>query len=225
MFVISHLYLQLMKTEDISTQPIDTEAQILRAAEHEFISKGFAGARTTAIAQAAGVTHGMLHYYFRTKEKLFEKILSEKLSLMKSLMQESIIKSQLTLQERIKRIIEVHFDFLASNPGLPRFFLDEIISKPERLQLLITGLKLYAPEIIRILKQDFDSAVKEGICRPIDLRMLLIDIISLNVFPFLISPLLQEIFPSISEDRKAFIEARKQENFNTIWRKISANPI
>ena len=41
------------------------EQAILEAAEREFIAKGFAGARTTSIAEAAGVTHAMLHYYFR----------------------------------------------------------------------------------------------------------------------------------------------------------------
>lgn len=49
----------------------DTEARILQAAEHEFLTKGYAGARTTSIAEAAGVTHAMFHYYFRTKDKLF----------------------------------------------------------------------------------------------------------------------------------------------------------
>ena len=49
----------------------DTEVRILQAAEKEFLEKGYAGAKTTDIAAAAGVTHAMLHYYFRTKDKLF----------------------------------------------------------------------------------------------------------------------------------------------------------
>ena len=54
----------------------DTESEILKAAEQEFMLKGFDGAKTTSIAHAAGVTHAMLHYYFRTKEQLFERILT-----------------------------------------------------------------------------------------------------------------------------------------------------
>ena len=54
------------------------EQAIIDAAEREFLTKGFDGARTTSIAQAAGVTHAMLHYYFRTKEKIFERILDER---------------------------------------------------------------------------------------------------------------------------------------------------
>lgn len=50
----------------------DTEERILKAAETEFFTKGFDGARTTSIAERAGVTHAMLHYYFRSKALLFE---------------------------------------------------------------------------------------------------------------------------------------------------------
>ena len=58
------------------------ESEILAAAEQEFIAKGYDGARTTSIAQAAGVTHALLHYYFRTKEQLFERIVDEKFRVM-----------------------------------------------------------------------------------------------------------------------------------------------
>jgi AcrR family transcriptional regulator len=58
----------------------NTEQQILKYAELEFLEKGYDGARTTSIAKAAGVTHAMLHYYFRTKELLFERIIEKKMS-------------------------------------------------------------------------------------------------------------------------------------------------
>ena len=59
-----------------------TEARILQAAEKEFFEKGYAGARTVSIAEAAGVTHAMLHYYFRTKDKLFEQIVAGKINML-----------------------------------------------------------------------------------------------------------------------------------------------
>lgn len=65
----------MVKKETVKT---DTESRILQAAEEEFLLKGLEGARTTAIAERAGVTHAMLHYYFRTKNMLFERIIEEK---------------------------------------------------------------------------------------------------------------------------------------------------
>lgn len=65
-----------------NTERQNKEHEILVAAEQEFLTKGFDGARTTSIAQAAGVTHAMLHYYFRTKEQLFERIVDDKFAQM-----------------------------------------------------------------------------------------------------------------------------------------------
>ena len=53
------------------------ERLILEAAEDEFITKGYNGAKTTEIAKKAGVTHAMLHYYYRTTENLFQKVFRE----------------------------------------------------------------------------------------------------------------------------------------------------
>ena len=54
--------LRVMREEIIQSK----ESQILEAAEKEFLTKGYNGARTTSIAKEAGVTHAMLHYYFRS---------------------------------------------------------------------------------------------------------------------------------------------------------------
>ena len=99
------------------TKPARNKEQaILEAAEQEFLNKGFAGARTTSIAEAAGVTHAMLHYYFRTKEQLFERILDEKMRLMSRSVLTAFGQPDLPLPERIRDGVESHFDFIAANP-------------------------------------------------------------------------------------------------------------
>lgn len=92
----------------------DTEARILQAAEHEFLTKGYAGARTTSIAEAAGVTHAMFHYYFRTKDKLFERIMGEKIALLKEAVFKSVEDMSLSLGDIIRNIIVRHLDFVAA---------------------------------------------------------------------------------------------------------------
>ena len=94
--------------------------------------KGFDGAKTASIARAAGVTHAMLHYYFRTKEQLFDRILTDKLSLMGRSVLASFGTPDLPVLERLKRGIGSHFDFLMENPDLPRFIVNEVFSRPER---------------------------------------------------------------------------------------------
>lgn len=198
----------------------DTEQAILKAAEKEFLSKGFAGARTTSIAEAAGVTHAMLHYYFRTKGKLFERVLAEKTTLLKAALINSLSGGSVSLEEMIRNIIEGHLDFLAANPELPHFLIEEIYSDPERARIFATHMERFAPVMLGNLQSKLDNAVAEGICRKVDARMLMLDIVSLNVFSYIAAPIVRAVLGDLTADPVAFLIARKKENFDTIMRKL-----
>ena len=111
----------------------NTEQSILKAAEKEFLKKGFSGSKTTEIAKEAGVTHAMLHYYFRTKENLFNKVFEEKAKQLADTFLSRVDES-LPFLEKIKCFIEAHFDLLTANPELPLFIYLSLIhiSEPTR---------------------------------------------------------------------------------------------
>lgn len=117
---------------------ISKEQLILEAAEQEFFIKGYDGARTTSIAQRAGVTHAMLHYYYRTKEQLFERIIEKNAKTIAETMLAVMGNPSMPIVERLKDGISAHFDLVATNPLLPRFFLNEIIARPERYNHCMT---------------------------------------------------------------------------------------
>ena len=209
-------------TQENAFQNIEqnTEQKIIEAAQEEFMLKGFAGARTTAIAEKAGVTHAMFHYYFRTKEKIFEKIISQKMGLLASLIKESIISGNLPLEEKLRHIIDCHIDFISENPELPGFLVREIFGNQERLALVRSKIESFAPILVANLQNELDRGHNEGKYRKIDARMLLIDIISLNVFAFMAAPLVNVVLSGFMDDKDTFRELRKKENFDTIMRKI-----
>ncbi len=199
---------------------METEAKILQAAEHEFMARGFAGARTTAIAEAAGVTHAMFHYYFRTKEKLFDRIISEKVNLLKEALINSLEEDNLSLEEMIHNIINRHLDFISENPDLPRFIIGEIYGNPERCALFIQKIQMYAPTMTNGLQSIINAAAAEGYCRKVDAKMLMLDIASLNIFSYMAAPIVNAALGNCMSDRTAFLELRKKENFDTIMRKL-----
>jgi len=198
----------------------DTEALILQAAEREFLEKGYSGAKTTAIAQAAGVTHAMLHYYFRTKEKLFEKIVADKMDKLKRVMFGVIGNPDLPLRERLKQGVEQHFDFIAENPHLPRFIFNELHEHPERIDQVKNSIASIAAKAITTLQNEIDRKAASGECRPVDARMLMLDIASLNLFPFVAAPLISSSFGKLFEGRDEFLEMRKKENVRTVLGKL-----
>lgn len=196
------------------------EQQILAAAEQEFLTRGYDGARTTSIAQAAGVTHAMLHYYFRTKEQLFERIVDEKFETMSHSMFAIMGDPSLPIVERIKGGIEAHFDFVAQNPLLPRFVINEIISRPERYDVLYKRLGAIVDNVYRGLQSEINRSAERGEIERVEIKMLFISIMSLNIFTFLAYPFMEPLMGELMANRERFLAERKAENIETILRRI-----
>ncbi|MDE6003599.1 MAG: TetR/AcrR family transcriptional regulator, partial [Prevotella sp.] len=198
----------------------NTEQLILEAAEEEFFTKGFAGARTIAIAEKAGVTHAMLHYYFRKKEQLFERIVSKNITLLAQTMLAAMGNPNMPIAERLRSGITSHFDLIAANPQLPRFFLNEVLSRPEHYSLFNAKIKEISEALFANLQRDADEAAERGEIEHIDVRMLFISIVSLNVFPFItysfFEALSSELLGGLMTDKEKYLADRKAENIETI---------
>ena len=204
----------------MTEQTQNKEQAILEAAEREFLAKGFDGARTISIARAAGVTHAMLHYYFRTKENIFERILDEKMRLMGELVMTTFGRPGLPLLERLRDGIARHFDFIVVNPDLPRFIVNEVFARPERHEVMRQRLRKIMDDLLSGMQTQLDESAARGETEPMDARMLMLDIISLNVFIFIAYPIIEPILGDLTADRERFFELRKQENIETIMRRL-----
>lgn len=197
-----------------------TETLILEAAEREFLTKGFAGARTTVIAEDAGVTHAMLHYYFRSKQNLFDRIVESKLELLDRLVFSAFDDESFPLAERLSRVIAAHFDFIADNPGLPTFMITQLNADSSLRLKIVAAVGNMVNRLSTSLQRQIDAEAARGLCERIDARMLLFDMASLNVFIFLAAPIVDPMISGMFGDRKAFLEARKQENITTILKRL-----
>lgn len=200
--------------------PNDTESRILQAAENEFFEKGYAGARTASIAEAAGVTHAMLHYYFRTKDKLFERIVSEKISILGNIIISAIGDEDLTLEDRIRQGIERHFDFIAANRDLPKFIVNEVLTRPDVVEMMKCNIQNIVNNLLNSLQHEIDAYAAKRLCRQVNARMLLIDIVSLNVFPFMAAPIVLGAIGDSYNSYDEFLALRKTENVETILNKL-----
>jgi len=199
----------------------DTEHLILEAAIREFSAKGFDGARTASIAAEAGVTHAMLHYYFRTKEKLFERIFQDKIKYILDMVLTPIIKTEGRLKERIRQGIEKHFDFLMENRELPIFFITTLNSRPELYEEIRKELFSTADSRIKALQGEIDRAAQNREIAPVNVTALLGDIASLNVLPFLTYPIMMAALGYETDRFEEFMQSRKRENVEIILKRIS----
>lgn len=202
-----------------SKQTKDTEQMILEAAITEFSTKGFDGARTSTIAASAGVTHAMLHYYFRTKEKLFERIFKDKIRYIINMVISPMVESGGSIKHRIRTGIEKHFDFLLANKELPVFFITTFNSRPEVYQEIIGEFSTIANSRLTELQKELDKAHKNGEIGEVRADQLIGDIASLNVFPFLAYPMLMAA--TGHSDYNTYMELRKKEIVEIIMKRIS----
>jgi AcrR family transcriptional regulator len=209
---------QIKKT--MSSGEKNKEQAILEAAEKEFLEKGFDAAKTTKICLLAGVTHAMLHYYYRTKENLFNMVFDRKINLMKESLHPLFYNPDLPLLERIKIGMEKHFDLVAANPDLPRFVMNELIVKPKRREMFEKKISNTAKQLIEQLQFEIDKEVERGTIQPIKAITLLLDIISLNIFVFAALPVLRLVCLSYYQHEREFLEERKKENVEIIMRRL-----
>ncbi|MDR0603811.1 MAG: TetR/AcrR family transcriptional regulator [Bacteroidales bacterium] len=197
----------------------NTEEAILLAAEKEFLDKGLSASRMTEIARVAGVNHALLHYYYRSKEKLFTTVFEKKMEdLIFSLL--SVISQDLPFIEKVKAGIEAHFDCIARNPQLPFFIINEFLTNSERVKTVRPFLKPIIAQIYTSFEADLQKAISAGIIKPITPANLLYNIVSLNVCSFIAQPLAVQLLELSKEEYQAFIDQRKAENVETILSRL-----
>jgi TetR/AcrR family transcriptional regulator len=185
-----------------------TERRILSAAKKIFIAKGMAGARMQDIADAAGINKALLHYYFRSKEKLFETIFKEvakeflpKINL--------IFESDQNLFEKIEMFCREYIDQIRKTPYLPVFILNEINQQPE---ILIKKMWGNGKPPVDLFFNQVQKEIRKGIIKPIHPAQLLMNMLSLCIFPFAAKPILELVggisktqFDNLMEERKTMI--------------------
>ena len=195
------------------------EQQILEAAEREFMTKGYDGARTTSIAKAAGVTHAMLHYYFRTKELLFERIIEKKMSEITPVLTYLFGNADLPLTERIKEAVSVHFDFIAANQELPKFLMNEVLPHKERCDMFKSKIESFV-YLFSQLQNEVDVAAQRGEVEQFDVLSLFQTILSLNICSSMMTQFAENMMGDDIMETKAFLAVRKAENIEIIMRRI-----
>ncbi|MCD7963772.1 MAG: TetR/AcrR family transcriptional regulator [Rikenellaceae bacterium] len=191
------------------------EEKILQAAEYLFLRNGFDLTTTVEIAKVAGCKQALVHYYFRTKEKLFYAVLGGKI--------QKVFKNfacprpgEGNFEDKLTHLIELHYDVVRENPGMALFFINEFSRHPEMLENLTAELELTPRQTWIMFESDLRKAIEAGRIRPVSLPQLILNVISLNAFPYLIKPVYAHLWNYDDEGIRYLLDDRKQEVVVTI---------
>lgn len=185
----------------------NTETEILIAAKEIFQQKGMAGARMQEIADKAKINKALLHYYYRSKQLLFEAVFKSAFSMLAPQLNK-VLNDDSDLFEKIRKFTENYVSFVIKHPYLPNFVIQELNKNPEFVQKLRSEKNFPSIEKFKLQVSD---AINQGIIKPIEAEQLFINIISLNIFPFIGEPLLMALVNVDKESYNKILENRKME--------------
>ena len=186
---------------------LNTEQIILKAAKTVFIKKGLEGARMQEIADEAGINKALLHYYYRGKDKLFEAVFEDAFNKLLPTIIE-LIRSEIPLFQKIELFVQNYVDIFTENPFVPGFIMHELSRNPERIVKLISNIGIDP----HILINQIEDEIKKGNIDPVNPYHLIVNMLSMCIFPFAARPIIQNLlFHNDSEEFAKFIAQRKQE--------------
>ena len=186
---------------------IETEQSILNAARSIFFTKGLQGARMQEIADEAGINKALLHYYFRSKDQLFEKVFYEAIGQFFPGLR-SILTSGKPVTETVEEFVHFYISMLIENPFLPGFIFHEMSTNKERL----AGFLTHKGNPIQLFLKHMQSEMDAGRIRQFDPRQFFVSMMSMCIFPFIGKPMLsialeldETSFLALMEERKQFV--------------------
>ena len=176
-----------------------TEQRILSSARGEFSRKGIAGARMQVIAQAAGVNKALLHYYFRSKEKLYEAVLSAMMSTVLSSFREAIDRTpqQADIRGLIHSIVSAYIHTLAGNRDFPPMMMREMIEGGKRIPAIIDAIISPSGDVPARILMNLQQGIRNGTIRPIEPIHVMMNIMTMVVGTFIFGPIASAIHRKI----------------------------
>jgi AcrR family transcriptional regulator len=193
----------------------DTESRILDAAHAVFMRRGTAGARMTEIAREAGVNHALVHYYFRSKQRLADAVFRRAIGQFFPIMI-GVLASDAPLEEKVRLVAAAQIDMLQNNRYLPGYLLAELNHYPERAEQLLETMSGTTPADLRsrlfgTLGAQLELAARDGAIRPTRPQEFVLNLVSMVVYPFAARPLVMAVMGLDDATFTAMMEARKTE--------------
>ena len=189
-----------------NTEDTSTEERIKTAARKVFHQRGYAATRTRDIAEEAGVNHAMVNYYFRSKEKLFQMVMVETMTLFFQGVSAILNDESTSLEEKIERVVANYIDLLLEEPELPTFMFNEVRTNPEPF---IAHTPIRETLQVSVLARQYAEAVAQGQVREPNLFHTILNVISLVIFPFISQPIFMALELMDRDTYKALMLQRK----------------
>lgn len=204
-------------------EDVDTETRIFDAALKVFACKGKDGARLQEIADEAGIHRPLLHYYFRTKQQLYEAVAERMFGQFMASFDAPAGSGR--LEDTLRAFIDHYIDSVREHRHAAMWMVSEnIAGNPVLGELLARAFETEgSPQ--RTMVEAIRRAVESGEIQPVDPRQLMLTVVSACVFPFVSFPTVKMMNPLAAEDMEAWVEERKRHVFDVVYNGLASREV
>lgn len=186
------------------------EEEILAAAEEEFFKNGYDATSTANIAKRAGVTHAMVNYYFRTKEKLYMQILDNHVyGLLRSL--KPLMVADGNVAGVAVEAAKVIFDTFYNDRHFPFLVTDIVRTHPDFLLRYKESVIAMCMDSIGMHEQRLQKCITDGVVTECTMNDIYYNVITLTTSPFMDIPMLENVAGLTPEQIDSFLETRRED--------------
>ena len=171
----------------------DLRQSLLDAARTLFIAKGFGNVGTRELARVAGVSPAMIPYYFGDKQGLYDALIEDAIGKVLTRLQTLAAKGDAAREDPVATFLGAYLDTLTAEPWIPQLLVREVLAQDSPLR--------------RRFRESFAGPAKEALGAlmrgeqdrgnlrsDFDVRLATLSLVGMTVFPFLVHPVLGELF-------------------------------
>jgi len=193
-----------------------TEQKILAAATDVFLEKGHDGARMQEIADKAGINKALLHYYFRSKQKLFRTVFKKEAQTMLASIF-GVLSPTDKFEAFLEKFVSGYLQNISARKNIMRFILWELDKSPKEVaswffEVFENSGYPGNPIILRV-----ELAIKHKEIRAVDPKNFVVSLLGMCVFPFIAEPMLKHLLPGFDTESPDFIKKRTRAIIDLIW--------
>jgi len=170
------------------------EQRIINAAKELFIEKGFSDTSMSEIAARVGINRPVLHYYFRTKEKMFNAVFGIIIQTFVPKIQSIVMQTDRPVADRVGDVFDAYCRVFSENPELPLFVLREIDRDADNFMRVVMSLPVMP--YLGMMRDSLLAEMDKGNIRRVPIRTVFITFYSLITFPFLARNFITGMFQS-----------------------------
>lgn len=196
----------------------DLEHKIIEAAKELFVVNGYAETSMSDIAARAGINRPTLHYYFRTKDRMFQAVFGSIVERLAPQLIDIVRQRNLSVAERVGMVVDVYYGVLKVNASLPLFILREVRRDFDFVLSFVT--KLHFDVYFDGLRKEIQSQMDEGLIANVQMRYLFLTFYSLLAMPFTLKPICERTMLTDGETFDSLLEQWKQQIIGHVSRML-----